>query len=126
MGYNNRFSNNYPNPKFSGDNMPVILRSDILKIMDTGDPFDLVFCTCDRQKGTGGEVIEVKQWVKVTGEQLRKSGSRIIRKKAEKLYRDPDHQRNKTINIRDLRNPNRVRKVHIRLIGFFNNKRVIQ
>lgn len=126
MGYRDIQYNTHLNSDFSGNSQPVILRNDVLKLMDTGDPFDLVFCTCDRHKGTGGEVIEVRQWVKVTEEQLRKSGSKIIRKTVEKLHRDPDHRRNKTINIRDLRNPNRVRKVHVRLIGFFNNKRVIQ
>jgi hypothetical protein len=109
------------------DNLPqVILKAEVLEMMDSGEPFDLVFCTADRHKGTGGEVIEVKQWVKVSGEQLRMSGSKVIRKKADKLKRDPDHIKNKTINIRDLRNPNKVRKVHIRLIGFFNNQRVVQ
>lgn len=111
---------------FPVESLPIILRVDVLKRMDAGEIFDMIFCTADRKKGTGGEIIEVKGWMKITGEQLASSGSQVLRKKAARLFKDPDHKRNKTVNIRDSRNPNRVRKVHTKLIGFFDGKRVVQ
>jgi hypothetical protein len=111
---------------YPAQSLPIILRTEVLKTLDAGEVFDITFCTADRRKGTGGEIIEVKGWMKITGEQMASSGSQIIRKKAADLKKDPEHWKHKTVNIRDSRNPNRVRKVHARLIGFFNGKRVVQ
>jgi hypothetical protein len=105
--------------------LPVVLRADMLREINAGEIFDMVFCTADRRKGTGGEIIEVKAWMKVSGEQIVTDG-KIRHKTINKLAKNPNHYSNKTINIRDSRNPNRVRKVHVRLIGFYQGKRVVQ
>ena len=104
----------------------TILRSAALKEADNGEPFDMVFITCDRRRGTGGELIQVKQWQKLdTVEQAEKLPG-PIRKTAVAMAKSANHWVNKTINIF---NPNNRSlhpiKVHFRLIQFFNGKRVI-
>jgi hypothetical protein len=42
----------------------TILRSEAMREIDSGVSFDLVFITADRRRGTGGELIEVKDWQK--------------------------------------------------------------
>jgi hypothetical protein len=45
----------------------TILRSEVLRQMDTGAAFTLQFITADRKRGTGGELIKVENWTKMTG-----------------------------------------------------------
>ncbi len=104
----------------------TILRSEVLKQADNGDPFDMVFVTCDRKRGTGGELITVKQWQKIgTDDPLPRMPGQL-RKTVKAITRNPNHWVNKTLNIF---NPNNRAlhpiKVHFRLIQFFNGKRVI-
>ena len=105
----------------------VILRSEAMKQAGNGEPFDMVIVACDRRRGTGGELIQVKGWVKMdtkpVDEKLpRSSKSKLSRSRTK----NPNHWENKTINIM---NPNNTAlhpiKVHFRLIQFFNGKRVI-
>lgn len=110
----------------------VILRSEVMKQADTGEPFDMIVVACDRRRGTGGELIKVKGWQKLStepGELPDKLLNKIpgrFRKAARAMLKDPNHWLHKTINIY---NPmNRALhpiKVHFRLIQFFNGKRVI-
>jgi len=95
----------------------------VLDEIDTGNTFDMTFITCDRRRGTGGEIVEVKGWAKVKREKGRgdeKSASFAASK-------NPNHFENKTINIVNPRN-RRLHpvKVHWYLIEFFNGKRVIK
>lgn len=104
----------------------VVLRSEVLKQIADGDPFDMEFVACDRKRGTGGELIKVKQWLKMgTGDKVPLMPGQL-RKTAKAITRNPHHWENKTINIY---NPNNRAlhpiKVHFRLIQFFNGKRVI-
>jgi hypothetical protein len=104
----------------------TILRSEVLKQADTGDPFDMVLVTCDRKRGTGGELLSVKQWAKMHNIEVAEKMPGTIRKTARAMVKNPHHWVNKTLNIF---NPNNKTlhpiKVHFRLIQFFNNKRVI-
>ena len=104
----------------------VILRSEVMKIADTGDHFDMVFVTCDRRRGTGGELIEVRSWQKMDTDAPVERMPGRFRKTVKAMIRNPNHWKNKTINIF---NPNNKmlhpHKVHFRLIQFFNSKRVL-
>lgn len=104
----------------------VILRSEALKRADNGEPFDMVIVSCDRKRGTGGELISVKQWEKLSSNAQAEKLPGQVRKTARAIVRSPNHWINKTINIH---NPNNRAlhpiKVHFRLIQFFNGKRVI-
>lgn len=104
----------------------VILRSEVLKQADSGEPFDMVIVSCDRKRGTGGELITVKGWQKLGTEEVAAKLPGQLRKTGRAIVRSPHHWVNKTINIF---NPNNRAlhpiKVHFRLIQFFNGKRVI-
>lgn len=106
-------------------NQPTILRHEVLNDLDTGDPFDMVFITADRRRGTGGKIKRVSNWVKIKG------GEPVSRLPGEfsrqTLKKDPRHAEHKTINIYNPANPgDHATKVHWRLIVFFNGKRVLQ
>jgi len=103
----------------------VILLHDVLEAMDTGKAFSMSYVTADRKRGTGGELKEVTNWAKFTGDpdDQRLPGQFIPNRNET---RSPDHFKNRTVNIF---NPNNrhahIEKVHWRLILFFNGKRVI-
>lgn len=103
----------------------TILRSDVLKQADSGEPFDMVIVSCDRKRGTGGKLITVKGWQKLQHEEVAAKMPGQLRKVARAITRSPHHWENKTLNIF---NPNNRAlhpiKVHFRLIQFFNGKRV--
>jgi len=104
----------------------VVLRSDVMKELATGDHFSMIFVTADRKRGTGGELIEVRDWQKMdTDAPVHKMPGRI-RKTISAMKKNPNHWVNKTINIFNPNN-NHVHphKVHFRLIQFFNGKRVL-
>lgn len=106
----------------------TILRSKVLEILDTGEVFDLVFVTCDRKRGTGGELVSVQGWRKITGEPITTATpGETRRKKSVSLSRDPNHQKHKTVNIYNPLAGGQVHpiSVHIRLMQFFNNKRIL-
>ena len=104
----------------------MILRSEVMKLADTGEHFDMIFVTADRKRGTGGELIEVRDWQKMdTDTPVEKMPGRF-RKTARAMKRNPNHWEYKTFNIFNPNN-NHVHphKVHFRLIQFFNGKRVL-
>lgn len=94
--------------------------------MDSGEPFSMTFVAADRRRGTGGDIVSVKNWVKVSktpdgvvpASKKKRILSQII------LAKNPNHYENKTRNIRNLRKLKQIRKVHIRLIVLFNGKKV--
>jgi hypothetical protein len=99
----------------------TILRSDVLKQLDNGEPFTMEFVTADRKRGTGGELVEVKSWCKKTNGI---NEARPKQKTAGQLlgYRG-------TIKVVNVHNPfNKIAHpigVHVLLIQTFNGKRVI-
>lgn len=105
----------------------TILRHEVLKAMDTGKPFDLVFITADRRRGTGGKVKSVKGWAKIVGDAPVTERRPGEFKHIQALTKNPRHSKHKTINIF---NPGNDRdhaiSVHWRLMVFFNGKRILQ
>jgi hypothetical protein len=103
--------------------VPTVLRSDVLSAAESGESLDLIFVTADRRRGTGGEIIEVKNWRKVDFDKPKTNGKSHTKTITRK---NPNHWENKTINIF---NPNNRLQhpisVHFRLIQFFNGKRVV-
>ena len=104
---------------------------DVLQVMDSmdgqGKPirFQLKFVTANRLEKTGGEIIELKDACKCSVRT--KQGKEIFaeRKKFpvnDKVSKDPHHWSNSTRNI--LLSNGQKRKLHIRLIIEFNNKKV--
>lgn len=101
----------------------TILRSEVIKQMDAGDRFDLVFVTADRKRGTGGSLVTVKGWQKVIGEPY-KPGKKKIHPVATN-GRNPQHRENKTINIHNPMNRDyHITTVHVLLMQLFNGKRI--
>ena len=104
---------------------------DVLEIMDSFDGqekpvrFQLKFVTANRSEKTGGEIIELKDACKCSVRT--KKGKEIFAAKknipvVERITKDPNHGVNST---RNLLLPNgQKRKLHIRLIIEFNNKKV--
>lgn len=104
---------------------------DVLEIMDTldgqGKPFrfQMKYITANRLQGTGGEIIELKDVCKCSGKT--KQGKPIFASKKnfpsnDHASKDPRHWTHSTRNI--LLPNGQIRKVHIRLIIEFNNKKV--
>ena len=104
---------------------------DVLELMDSldgqGKPvrFQLKFVTANRLEKTGGEIIELKDACKCSVKTTK--GKEIFpAKKAiaadDRITKDPNHWVNSTRNI--LLPNGQKRKLHIRLIIEFNNKKV--
>jgi hypothetical protein len=108
----------------------VIFLSDVLEQMDQLDangnpvPFDIIFCTNNRKTGDGGRRITMKRAIKVVGKDS--SGGLVLDRTAPKTSysKNPNLYKNAQRLIVTL-GTNEIRKVHIRLIEFFNNKQVI-
>ncbi len=111
---------------------PTLIRLwDVLEIMDSFDGierpvrFQIKFVTANRLQGTGGEIIELKDACKCSGKT--KQGEPIFAAKKnlptnDLVSKDPRHWTHSTRNI--LLPNGQIRKVHIRLIIEFNNKKV--
>jgi hypothetical protein len=107
--------------------MGTILRHEVMQAIDTGDPFDLVFITADRRRGTGGAIKSVTNWVKITAAPPKDMKRPRFGQSNTSRAKNPNHYEHKTINIHNPANPrDNPTKVHWRLIQFFNGKRVLQ
>jgi hypothetical protein len=104
---------------------------DVIQIMDTPDEkgipvkFQLKYVTANRLEGTGGDIIELKDSCKCSGRS--NQCNPIFSKKkvvavTESASKDPRHWTHSTRNV--LLPNGQIRKVHIRLIIEFNNKKV--
>jgi len=104
---------------------------DVLNIMDSvdahGNPvrFQVKFVTANRLAKTGGEVIELKDACKCSVRT--KKGKEVFAARKnfpvdDRIGKDPNHWANSTRNI--LLPNGQKRKLHIRLIIEFNNKKV--
>jgi hypothetical protein len=107
--------------------MDTILRSEVMKLVDTGDPFTMEFVTADRRRGTGGKLIEVINWVKKVGQPVEDTiPGKHIRRKASEVKKDPDHWRHGTFNIENPGNKAlHLHKVHVPLMQTFNGKKIV-
>ena len=104
---------------------------DVLEIMDSFNGqekpvrFQLKFVTANRSTKEGGEIIELKDACKCSVRT--KQGNEIFAERKnfpvnDKVSKDPQHWSNSTRNI--LLSNGQKRKLHIRLIIEFNNKKV--
>lgn len=112
--------------------LQYIRLSEALEQMDQLDEFgkparfQIKFVTANRNLGTGGEIIEIKNGRKCVGTRkgkvvfdMRKADARTT---PPPIPKDPHHWANSTRNI--LLPNGQIRKVHIRLIIEFNGKKV--
>jgi hypothetical protein len=100
----------------------VIELYEAIQLIDTGEPFSLTYVTADRNKGTGGQIKKVTNWVKCD---LATVPEPILRRnKMFEASKNPNHQQHKTKNIMNPATRD-IRKVHVRLITEFNGKRVV-
>lgn len=100
----------------------TLLRSEAIKIIDSGEPFDMEFVTADRRRGTGGDLITVSGWCKKSAETIKdiKPGHIPVKKGPAK--------RNtfKTVRIYNPTNSDtHPITVHYKLIQFLNGKRIL-
>lgn len=118
----------------------VVTLSEALELMRSGEPFDLIWVTADRQRQRGGEILTAKGARQVM-KRKPQSGNRkpeyIVRSARRRVHggsdpvsghpvsdtRNPNHYAHGTRNIR-LSN-GKVRKVHIQLIDSINGMKVV-
>jgi hypothetical protein len=114
----------------------TILRRQVYKELQSGEPFDMVFITADRRRKTGGEIVNATGWIVCgSSEESSKPGVKNNSKpkvlSSEELPdtkepKDPHHKDHGTINIYNPANSGiHPISVHFDLIQFFNGKRVI-
>ena len=104
----------------------VITLSEVLRIIDSGAAFSITVTTCDRAKGTGGQlrhwpVAQLCRLADMPANLLKRNG---IRSTAGIDRRNPNHHDNKTRNLL-MPQTGEIRKIHIKLINYFNNKTVL-
>jgi hypothetical protein len=102
----------------------TMLFADVIAYMDSGQPFALSFVSCDKKRKKAGEWIEIKSAVKFMALDKKKQSSiEAAQPIFQGVSKNPHHFENATRNIK-LQN-GELRKIHIRLIRIFNNKKVI-
>jgi hypothetical protein len=103
----------------------TIMRSQVMREINTGRPFDLSFVLADRRRGTGGKLVNVRGWKRIAEnlpeEQLPPQiKGKFIRRK---------NTRTGNTKLFVIFNPaNRAvhpHTVHYWLMTSFNNKRII-
>lgn len=101
----------------------VITYFDMLQEIDSGQVFDAVFVKADRRRGTGGEIVKIRGWIKCPSEVY--SPAHVSTPAHGGKKQKPNHYLHKTRNIMNTRNHLVKRKVHTRLICIFNGKQVV-
>ena len=94
--------------------------------MASGQSFSITVTTCDRKKGTGGDlrhwpVAQLCRLHDMPANLLKRNG---FRSTAGLDKRTPNHYEHKTRNLY-VPATGEIRKIHIKLISFFNNKTVL-
>lgn len=104
--------------------MESIFRSQAIAVINTGQPFNLDFVTADRRRGTGGEYISVKGWMKVKGD-LPEEARPGHFKKVHSPKTDRNNHINKTFLIFNPANRGvHPITVHYRLMQLINGKHI--
>lgn len=85
-------------------NKPTILLNEALEVMESKKPFTVVFRKCDVNRKTGGELAELNNVV---------------------LHGSDWSNATRTVKPADDANGDNLKAFHIRLMVFFNNRRVI-
>jgi hypothetical protein len=94
----------------------------VITAIDKGDVFDIEYCTADVARGTGGQLKAYKNVTKHRRQQLTATNQKKLDEASKSVA--PNHYQNSTRNLY-LLNTREIKKVHLRLITFFNGKRVI-
>jgi len=106
----------------------TISRYAVLKEIDTGKAFSLVFITADRKRGTGGRRVEVTNWVKIVNPdmEMKIPGRTLTMQEKSNLRTEIRHPEGIMFNIYNPLNPRQhITAVHYSLMTFFNGKRII-
>jgi hypothetical protein len=104
----------------------TILRSEVYKAIHSGEPFDATWITCDRRRGTGGDIISAEGWMKLTSDEVENVAASVSADEATRIKKDPNHPKHGTVNVFNPANSgHHPITVHYDLITFFNGKRVI-
>lgn len=101
----------------------TITRQEVLKIMNRNEIFDIEYCTADKKRGTGGDLVAYNRAVKHTKQELPKKQLEKL-EATQPLLRSANKKYHSIINIY-LPQIREIRTLHIRLITAFNGKRVI-
>lgn len=111
----------------------VVTLKEALELMRSGEPFDLVWITADRQRQRGGEILTAKGAQqplkrKPKGSSAKEDGCTAQRPGDSpgggSLHsRNPNHYAHGTRNIRLA--TGKIRKVHIQLIDSINGMKVV-
>lgn len=103
----------------------TIMRSEAIKELNKGLPFDLAFITADQRRGTGGDYIEVKKWLKLR-EDLPADKQPTWYKKEFEAKKDKLNHQHKTILVFNPANRGtHPIPVHYRLMTRLNGMRII-
>lgn len=115
----------------------TILRSQVFREVLNGAPFDMIWVTADRRRGTGGDLISAEGWMVCgydTAGKNQASGVSVTElmilkeesSDGDRQTKDPNHSDNGTVNVFNPANSGvHPITVHWDLIQFFNGKRVI-
>lgn len=106
----------------------LITLTNVRKEMLTGNAFDMVYCTYDERRGTGGERVSVRKCLLFESAEEKKEIApepmlAVIENEKPKHAKNPKHYAHNTFNVR-LQNTE-VKKVHWLLIEEFNNQKVV-
>lgn len=103
-----------------------VLRSEAMRIIRAGQPFNMEFVEADRRRGTGGELVSVLKWMIVHKGMSDSEVSEAVLSRKTVRRKDPAHWMHKTFNIfNPADRKQHAVKVHYRLILSLNGKKVI-
>ncbi|WP_057935859.1 hypothetical protein [Algoriphagus resistens] len=103
--------------------MNVIHLSDAMNEMKGDKPFSIVFVTCDQSRDSGGDIITLENVVLSFNQNAAdKAGFEMPEPARTPFNKRANHYEYATRNVR-LQN-GMIRKFHIRLLEYFNGKKV--
>lgn len=101
-----------------------IMRSEAIKAINNGLPFDLEFVSADRRRGTGGDYIKLKKWMKLREDLPTDTQPRGYHKKFT-AKKDSANDKHKTFRVFNPENPDaHPITVHYRLMQVLNGKSI--
>jgi hypothetical protein len=105
--------------------MDTIMRSEVVRQIESGEPFTMEFVKADRRRGIAGELVKVENWIKKPGQPVEDTIPGKYTPKASKT-KNPGHYTHGTFNVHNPGNKiQHIIKVHTVLIQTFNGKKVV-
>lgn len=101
----------------------AILRSEAMALINSGRPFTIEFVTAHRREGTGGDLLECRNWMKLRKDLPKEArpGEYTPKHLPKKDYRHNEH---KTFLIFNPANRSHPIPVHFRLMQSINGKKI--